>query len=72
MTDRCPKCTLPVIKTPNGLLLDPTPDQVGIIRADGSRFMSREIQARGSRHRGHHEHECPKPRQGDLFGGDVA
>jgi hypothetical protein len=71
MTGTCDHCGTPVITTPDGQQLDAEPDLLGIVRPDGRQLT--EAQARravcSGRPVGHHPHTCPKPTQGDLFGG---
>ena len=61
MTDTCPRCSEPVIATPAGVLLDPLPHRLGVLRPDGSTLTVRDVlaQRRTGTWTGHHRHQCP-------------
>lgn len=72
--DVCPTCSAPVIDAPSGLLLDPQPHRLGVLRPDGSTLTVREVVAAAHEGRpaGFHSHQCgettqPTPEQGELF-----
>lgn len=64
MNDTCPTCTAPVIRTPDGVPLNPTPDLLGIHMPDGTQL---RVPDKLARRHGHHIHTCKPPRQQELF-----
>jgi len=62
MSNTCPRCHAPAVRTPDGRYLTPEPTEFGINRPDGGKFSVQEIRdaARARRPIGHSYHECAK------------
>lgn len=65
----CPRCGDPVVAAQGGLLLDPDPHPLGVLRADGSKLTVRDVLAahRAGTPAGHRRHACPPGGQAELF-----